>query len=668
MMNQKPTNILIVDDDSIIVLTLKFSLHALGYAVIATASSGPEAIHKAGETRPDLVLMDIDLNSYMDGIEAAAQIKEKFDIPVIYLTGQVEEEVVQRAKISGSFGYLVKPFKDKELHIAIEMALYKHKMESQLKKQDKELKDSLTRIEQAKQEWESTVDSLPQLVCLVDKQQRVIRANRMMERWNLGQVTHLKGQTIHELLHPDCAGADCYLPIFIKQAWKTLMTPLLERDKNEETITGYEIEDKILNRYLRLQAYPSLMTTHQQDKEMSSFAVVVIEDITERKRLEEQLHQSQKMEAVGRLAGGVAHDFNNILMAITGDCELLLTDLKATDPIRRDIEHIRQNAERGAALTKQLLAFGRKMVIRPQELNLNEILVNMGKLLSRFIGENINLLTVTAPQLGRIKADANQIEQIIMNLIINARDAMPQGGKLVIETANVILPEADALPEIIPGHYIKLTVSDTGTGIKPEDLPYIFDPFFTTKEMGKGTGLGLATVHGIVKQNNGYITVDSQPEQGTIFKVYLPKIEAMINAPQLAAPILPAQTDSGSETILLVEDEIGVGMVIRRLLRKKGYEVLTAMNGQEAIKVCQNYIGPIHLMITDIVMPQGMNGQELAEYLKPLYPTMKVLFMSGYTDNDLVHQKMLKSSTAFLQKPFALNDLAKKVSELLNSE
>ncbi len=644
--SKKLTKIFVVDDDNMVALSIKFSLHVLGYGVSGSASTGTEAIRLAGETEPDLVLMDIELAGDMDGITAASEIQRRFDVPVVYLTGQVKDEVIQRAKMSDSFGYLVKPFKEIELQIAIEMALYKYHTE-------KVLKESLTKIEQAKQEWESTADSLPQLVCLLDSQQGIIRANRTIERWNLTQVTQVKGKTLHDLLHPKCMAADCYLTMFINQTWQILANPETAQTHTIE----HEVEDKILSRMLHFQVCPSSRTTHQHD--MTSFAVVVIQDITERKHLEEQLRQSQRIEAVGRLAAGVAHDFNNVLMAISGDCELLLDELSLADPFYEDIEHIKQNAERGAALTKQLLAFGRKMVINPQVLNLNEILVNMGKLISRFVGEDIDLVMTTDPALGYIKAEIRQIEQIVMNLAINARDAMSQGGKLTIQTTNVNLSD---------GAYIKLAVSDTGTGIQPEHLPYIFDPFFTTKEVGKGTGLGLATVHDIVKQNGGTIAVDSALGQGTTFQVCFPRIEVKENNSRPIPSLSATPTDRASETILVVEDEVGVSMVVRKLLRKKGYHILTASNGQDALAVCQNYTGLIHLLITDMVMPKGLNGQELAERLKLLYPAIKVLFMSGYTDNDLFQQKMLKPGLAFLQKPFALDDLAQKVRQLLNED
>jgi len=400
--------------------------------------------------------------------------------------------------------------------------------------------------------------------------------------------------------------------------------------------------------------------------------VAVMRDITERRTAEEALHQSeeqlrqsQKMEAVGKLAGGVAHDFNNLLTAITGYSELVMSDLDSGDPRRQDLEEVKKAADRAAALTRQLLAFSRRQVLQPRVLDLNGIVTGVGKMLRRLIGEDIELVTLLDPALERVKADPGQIEQVILNLSVNAREAMPEGGKLTIETANSELEEAHDLGEfaVPPGRYVMLTVGDTGVGMDKETQSRIFEPFFTTREPGKGTGLGLSTVYGIVKQSGGYVWVYSEPGLGTTFKIYLPRVEEALLEVEPAAAL--AQPPAGTETILLVEDEPAVRALAARLLRSVGYTVVEARNGAQALEVCKQQDRAVDLLVTDVVMPQ-MGGPELAERLTPLHPEMKVLFMSGYTDDAVLRHGLLESGAAFLQKPFTRNALAAKVREVLD--
>ena len=386
----------------------------------------------------------------------------------------------------------------------------------------------------------------------------------------------------------------------------------------------------------------------------------------ERKQLEQQLRQAQKMEAIGQLTGGIAHDFNNMLTVIIGYSELMLQKLKADDSLRSDIEQIKEAGERASSLTRQLLAFSRKQVLQPKVFDLNAVLTNMDRMLQRLIGEDIHLVTVPAPGLGRVRADPGQIEQVIMNLAVNARDAMPHGGKLTIETANVELDNAYAREHVSvrPGSYVMLAVSDTGCGMDAATQAQIFEPFFTTKEVGKGTGLGLSTVFGIVKQSEGYVWVYSEVGRGTTFKIYLPRVEAAVETVEPSGET--ARPARGSETILLVEDDHAVRTLIRSTLQAHGYTVLEASQGKEALLLSGQHKGLIHMMVTDTVMP-GMSGRELAERLKPLRPNMKALFMSGYTDKAIVHHGELDPDTAFLQKPFTPDALARKVREVLDS-
>jgi signal transduction histidine kinase/ActR/RegA family two-component response regulator len=378
-----------------------------------------------------------------------------------------------------------------------------------------------------------------------------------------------------------------------------------------------------------------------------------------------QLEQAQKMDAIGRLAGGVAHDFNNLLTVILGRTDIILRQLKTEDPIRRGIELIQRTAGRAAELTKQLLAFSRKQVLEAVVLDLGAVTTDMREMLARLIGEDITLVTNGAPGLGHVKADRGQIEQVVMNLAINARDAMPKGGHLIVETENAEL-DAEYVRRHMgarPGPHVMLAVSDSGVGIPREHQRHIFEPFFTTKDQGKGTGLGLATVYGIVKQSGGYIEVDSEPGRGTTFRIYLPRVDAAAPAADRAGR--PAAPAGGTETILLVEDEEGVRELARDILRASGYTVIEARNGPEALLLGEHHQGQIDLLLTDVVMPR-MSGRELAERMGPLRADLSVLYMSGYTDDAVIRHGVLGADTAFLQKPFTPAALVQRVRETLD--
>lgn len=384
----------------------------------------------------------------------------------------------------------------------------------------------------------------------------------------------------------------------------------------------------------------------------------------EREQLEHQLRQSQKLESIGHLAGGVAHDFNNLLTVINGYSEMALNRLETDSPLHKNIEEIKKAGQRAASLTSQLLAFSRKQVLKPKVLDLNSIVADVDKMLRRLIGEDIGLATSLEPNLGQIKADPGQIEQVIMNLAINARDAMPKGGKLTIETRQIYLhePLVNKHFSIEPGHYITLAVSDTGTGMDKEIQKQIFDPFFTTKEVGRGTGLGLSTVYGIVKQSGGDISVYSEPGQGTTFRVYFPRHDEVLNNQELNQVFADTR---GHETILLVEDDDMVRALSQELLEINGYTVLPAANGNQGMQVCREFKGKIDLLITDVVMPE-MNGRELAANFALLRPETRILFMSGYTDDAIVRHGVLEEKVMFLQKPFLPDSLARKTREVLD--
>jgi PAS domain S-box-containing protein len=384
----------------------------------------------------------------------------------------------------------------------------------------------------------------------------------------------------------------------------------------------------------------------------------------EKAALQEQLRQSQKMEAIGCLAGGVAHDFNNLLTIIKGNTQLSLMDLKENDPLRGDLEEVMRASDRASDLIHQLLAFSRRQMMEIKVVDLNTLLKNLEKMLGRVIGEDIELVTILAENLRSIKVDPGQMEQVIMNLAVNARDAMPDGGKLTIETANVELDEEYAHKHIAvkPGRYVMLSVSDTGVGMSPEIKERVFDPFFTTKEKGKGTGLGLSTVYGIVKQSEGNIWVYSEPGQGTTLKIYLPQIDEPVD--ELKEEVVK-EIARGNETILVVEDDETVRKLAVRILKKQGYRVLEASEGGTALLLGEEFKDPIHLILTDVVMPK-MSGRQLVERLKEIHPEMKALYMSGYTDNAVLHHGVLEKGTNFIQKPFTVENLTRKVRGVLD--
>ncbi len=595
-----------------------------------------------GEFRPDIVLADYTVPGF-GGMPALEILKaEAPAIPLIIVTGSLDEETAAECIKAGAADYVLKTNLIR-LGPAIDGALAYAQSQA-----DKQVAESALRISERR--FRALVEESWDAVALFAGDGTILYGSPATTRLLGYDLTEFVGRNAMELIHPDDrAGVLVRLQDAMAAPRAPVQVAARVRHKNGSW------------RYLE-----GVFTNLIDDPSVGAI-VNNYRDVTDRRILEEQVMMSQKMEAIGRLAGGVAHDFNNILTAIGGYSDLLLADLPPDDSRRHDVEEIHQATQRAAALTQQLLAFSRRQVLQPKIINLNALVPDIEKMLRRLIGEDILFATVLHPHLGNVRADPGQLEQVIVNLAVNARDAMSDGGRLTIETRNVELDEAYTAehPAVKPGRYVMLAVTDTGVGMDQETKARIFEPFFSTKVRGKGTGLGLATVYGIVQQTGGHIWPYSEPGRGTTMRVYLPRVDAPadpIEHPRDAAP----ETLRGSETILVVEDEAPVRAVTRQLLERNGYTVLEAPDGAAALALVDGAAGGRHidLLLTDVIMP-GMSGRELAAQLNARRPNVRVLFMSGYTDDAVVRHGMLEPGLAYLEKPFRPTALLRKVRGVL---
>jgi len=491
---------------------------------------------------------------------------------------------------------------------------------------------------------QALMEKVPDGIYFKDKQSRFLRINQALaDRFGLSDSSEAIGKTNRDFFTEEFARKTR------ADEWEVLQTgrPVFDMEEKESWLDGRQT-------WVSTSLLP---LPDRAGRIVGTFGIS--HDITQRKQLEVQVRQAQKMEAIGRLAGGVAHDFNNFLTIIAGCTELLLDHTAHENPGRSLILEIRQAGERAAALTRQLLAFSRKQILQPEVLDINSIVADMEKMLRRLIGERINLVTDLDPELGQIRADPGQIEQVVMNLVVNARDALAGDGTILIHTRNLDLdaPHRNGNGEIAAGRYLRLTVTDTGCGMDPDTKSHLFEPFFTTKEVGKGTGLGLATVFGIVKQSSGHIKVESAPGEGTTVQILFPRTAAVMPL-RKSSPGL-AQAPTGQETVLVVEDDDHVRSLVSLVLSTSGYTVLEARDGHDALLCSAQYLGPIQLLVADVVMPR-IGGRELVDSLRPVRPEMKVLFLTGYTDG-------LTKDIALLLKPFTPLTLARKVREVLEA-
>jgi two-component system cell cycle sensor histidine kinase/response regulator CckA len=637
---EKSLRVLVVEDSVDDAQLLLREIERGGYAVEhQRVESAAEMGRLLKEFTWDIVISDYSMPKF-NAIQALEVLKASgLDLPFIIVSGTIGEDVAVSAMRGGAHDYLLKG-KLKKL-----IPVIQRELRDASEREGRRRADAAFRQSEARNR--DLVENARDIIYEHDLDGNYTSSNKAGE-----QIT---GYSREETLKLNIA--QTVAPEYLEKARE-----MLQRKIAGESVTAYEVE-VIAKDGSRVAVEVNTRLVFQNGIPVGVQGIA--RDVTERKKLEEQLRQAQKLEAVGQLAGGIAHDFNNLLTVIIGFGDLALARIGEEDPLRKHLLEIKKAGDRATALTRQLLAFSRKQVLQPRIIDLTETLANIDKMLQRLIGEDIQLVTILDPSLGKVMADPGQIEQVIMNLAVNARDAMPKGGNLTIETKNVFLDEAYSRQHVSikPGPFVMLAVSDTGHGMDSATQAHIFEPFFTTKEHGKGTGLGLSMVYGIVKQSGGNIWVYSEPAHGTTFKIYLPLIRG--EGEGLREEAVTAKPQQVSETVLLVEDEDAVRMLLLDILQAEGYKVLPASSGYEALEWATKHNGRIDLLLTDVVMP-GMSGSELVDRLADMLRDVKVLYMSGYTDDAIIHHGVLNPGVAFLQKPFTPLSVARKVRDVLN--
>jgi PAS domain S-box-containing protein len=653
----RPPRVLIVDDERQNRQLLEVMLAAEGF-LLTSAASGEEALALVEQERPDLILLDIMMPG-MDGYEVTRRIKGNpgtESIPIIMITAIDDRRAMLLGLTAGAEDFLTKPVDRAELKMRVRNLLRLKAFGDYHDKYSKRLESEAG-------------------LCAADLVESEARFRQLAE--SIDEVFFLVNPLLTEMLYVSPAyenifGRSCASLYADPLSW-TYPIPPGERERvlgeimPYGTLVPFDIEYAIVRpdgagRVVRARGFPIA----NEAREVYRFAGIA-EDVTERRRLDAQLRQASKMDAVGQLASGIAHDFNNLLSVILSYSDLLSADLNESDPMRADLKEIEGAGLRAVALTRQLLAFSRQQVLQPRVVNLSEIVQGLENMLRRLIGEDVELVVSSHTRIGRIVVDSGQIEQVIVNLAVNARDAMPKGGKLTIETSEVFLEEAYVLEHVgvKSGPHVMLAVTDSGMGMDKATQARMFEPFFTTKEIGKGTGLGLATVFGIVQQSEGAISVCSELGTGTTFRLYFPMDHAEPTA-RISVSLPANDSLRGSEKILVVEDDERVRTLACTILRKYGYHALEAQSGGDAFLLCEQDEATIHLLLTDMVMPR-MSGRELAKRLLIVRPQMRVLYMSGYTSDAALRQSTHDSTIAFLQKPITPEALARKVRETLDA-
>ncbi len=631
--------ILVIEDEHIVALDIKMHLERYGYTVPGMFASGEEALERIAGLSPDLVLMDIKLQGELDGVETAEIVKQRYKIPVILLTAYADDATLQRAKLTQPFAYIIKPFEERELRTAIVIALYRHRMEQMLV--------------QREQLFSTTLQSILDAVIVMDSDHRIEFMNPVAEQML---------RTSREA----CVGEPLASIVRVLDAE--------EEHEGRHAMCSVQIE---LEDGSRLPVEKTVAPLVNESGQRSGW-VWVFHDISERVRAEKTmreqerlLRQAQKMEAIGRLTGGIAHDFNNLLTVIMGYSKLLVDDLSGPDPVDpdallADVEGIQKAAVRSVSLTRQLLAFSRHHVMEPRRINANQIVSDMEKMFRRLVTEGVQIhLDLTADP-AIVFVDPGQMEQVLLNLVVNARDAMEKGGSILIRTENRGFVDADVAPnpEAEPGEYLCLSVRDTGCGIDPEDLSKIFDPFFTTKEVGRGTGLGLSTVYGIVMNSGGVIAVESTPGRGTTFTVSFPIAGT---SEDTVTPEEQHQTEvAGSETVLLVEDDEAIRSLLAKVLRRYGYTVIETGNAGEALLVCEDERQEVDLVVSDVIMPH-VPGPRLVERLQSVRPGLKAVLMSGYTQAHMTEEERERLGVGFISKPIDPEEFVRRIRLYLDA-
>jgi len=636
-----PLRLLMVEDSEADAELILRELSRGGYAVTSERVQTEAALAGALSRQEwDLVLSDYTMPHFSASGALATLEASGLDLPLIIVSGTIGEETAVAALHAGAGDFVLKD-RLSRLIPAIERELRECRVRAARQRAELALRESEAR-------YRRIIETTNEGVWLLDADSKTTFVN--------GRMGALLGYSPDELM-------DRPVLDFVAEESRAVITQSLGRRREQSA--GGQIEARLRRKdgadlWVLFDSTPIF-----EADERPAGALAMVTDVSQRRQLEEQLHQAQKIEAIGNLAGGVAHDFSNLLTVILSYTSMVIESLGPHDPIRPDLVEVHRAGERAKGLTQQLLAFSRQQLLEPRTLDLNQVILGLERMLRPLLSASVEMSLLPSPSLGKVCADLGQIERIVVNLVVNARDAMPQGGKMTIETGNVDLDAAYAAihHQVTPGPYVMFAVTDTGSGMSAATQARIFEPFFTTKDPGEGTGLGLSTVFGIVKQSGGHIGVYSEPGMGTTFTVYLPRTDG---SPDVAvAPPPPPVTLRGTETILLVEDEEQVRTVIRMILQRHGYNVLEAQNGGEAFLICEKYSGKIELLLTDVAMPR-MSGRALAERVAPTRPAMKVLYVSGYTGRAVVHNGVLEPGVQFLQKPITPDALARKVREVLD--
>jgi two-component system, cell cycle sensor histidine kinase and response regulator CckA len=652
-----PLRLLLVDDDQTQIKLCRLRLREEGFLVV-TASNAEEALEKARGCRPDVIMSDVVMGG-LDGFSLCRRVREDREldgVPVILLSAHYGDEKDRElaARVGASALVMRTPDFSAELETlgrtllegaasadAPGAAVY----EEQLRTTNKRLSMAVAEARRSEQRYRALFDNAADMISVLTPDGVIVEVNQRSQELLGVLPEEMIGRHVRDFA--TTGGEESHVAGYRKAVDKAQDRRVVPMQRPDGTVKYVEFSTNLIE----LNGEPRILSVGR--------------DVTEKRRLEETLRQAQKMEAIGQLSGGIAHDFNNILAVIIANSHLLLDDLQESDPRREDVEQIRLAADRAAGLTRQLLAFSRKQVMEPTLVDLNTTIGGLEKMLQRLINEDVELSFVPESDLGTVRADVGQIEQVVMNLVVNARDAMPAGGKLTIETSNVDL-DADYAAEhagVPAGRYVMFAVSDTGCGMDAETKRRLFEPFFTTKDLGRGTGLGLSTCHGIVNQSGGSISVYSELGVGTVFKVYLPRVDG--RPEPLRAPKSQSEL-RGTETVLLIEDDERVRTAVGRILRGYGYRVLAARHANEAIAIARRKDAGIDLVLSDMVIP-GLSGPEAVSEIRKCWPHAKALFMSGYTDHAIFSDGGLETGAAFIQKPFAPESLAKKVRAVLDA-